>query len=285
MRTDSNSPPTPLEVVHGIIDVLKYDVSSLKRCSLVSKSWHCRSRRWLFETIVVKSLDFRFDLVHSRSPNLFPGKWGDVPVGSPSIAYTLKLVVARYARTLHLVQYPPTRWMKPGLLLQYSNHFSTFVNVTSLTIDSLSIYLFNQADLRVVFGHFFNTVTELSLDAPESTPQDLIAFLRHFSRLDNLSISDPEWVRARRFLFHPRRAPAPFSGSLGLAGLCPESDLFMNLLSELPLRFRQLSILRCSLEASEFDPLLDRLGESLEVLTVSAWFGGAWLTEENLEVS
>ena len=167
-------------------------------------------------------------------------------------------------------------WMYPSLLNYFSHHFSVFENVTSLTIDALPINLFNQRELREAFGHFFQTVTELGLESPQSHPRDLIAFLRHFSRLESLSISDPEWVEERQFLFHPRKASPPYKGKLELIGLCPDSGLFVSLLSRLPLRFGQLSIIGCSLEGSEFNPLLDRLGESLRSLTISAWFEGVW---------
>lgn len=170
--------------------------------------------------------------------------------------------------------------MYPPLLTHFSHHFSVFKNVTSLTIDALPINLFNQRELREAFGHFFQTVTELGLETPQSHPRDLIAFLRHFSRLESLSISDPEWVEERRFLFHPRKASPPYKGKLELIGLCPDSSLFVNLLSRLPLQFGHLSIIGCSLEGSEFDPLLGRLGESLRSLTVSAWFEGMRLTPD-----
>ena len=169
-------------------------------------------------------------------------------------------------------------WMYPPLLTYFSHHFSVFKNVTSLTIDALHINLFNQREVLEAFGHFFRTVTELGLESPQSHPRDLIAFLRHFSHLESLSISDPEWVKERQFLFHPRKASPPYKGKLELIGLCSDSSLFVSLLSRLPLRFGQLSIIGCSLEGSKFGPLLDRLGESLRSLTISAWFEGVWLT-------
>lgn len=168
-------------------------------------------------------------------------------------------------------------WMQPSLLVYVSPHFSIFTNVTSLAIDALSIYLFTQAELRKAFGHFFQTVTELNLESPESHPHDLIAFLRHFSGLESLTISDPVWVEARRFLIHPRKAPSPFKGRLDLIRLDSQSGPFVRLLSTLPLGFRELSIIGCSLEGSEFDLLLYRLGQNLRSLAVSAWFEGTCL--------
>ena len=165
-------------------------------------------------------------------------------------------------------------WMDPYLLSPFSHHFSAFTNITSLSIDSLYIYLFSQAELRKIFDHFFRTVTELSLDSPCCDPQDLVAFLRHFSRLESLAISEPDWVESRQFLFHPRMPSPPYNGKLELIRLCPKSGTFLRLLSRLPLQFKELSIINCSMEASEFSPLLDRLGESLGSLVVSAWFRG-----------
>jgi len=165
-------------------------------------------------------------------------------------------------------------WMHPRLLIHFSHHFSIFTNVTSLTVDTLAIYLFTQVELRKVFDHFFRTVSELSLESPQSNPHDLVAFLRHFSVLDSLTISDPEWVETRQFLFHPRKAPPPYKGTLELIGLDSDSSEFIRLLSRLPLGFRQISIIGCSLEGSEFDLLFDRLGESLRSLVVSTWFQG-----------
>jgi len=176
-------------------------------------------------------------------------------------------------------------WMHPHLLIHFSQHFSIFTNVTSLTIDTLSIYLFSQAELRKVFSHFFQTITELSLEGPRSDPRDLIAFLRHFSRLESLAISDPEWVEVRQFLFHPRKASPPFNGNLCLIRLDSDSSLFVRLLSELPLRFRQLSIVDCSLGRPGFDLILGRLGENLSSLTISAWFEGTSPAQINPKLS
>jgi len=67
----------PLHAIHKIIDALKHDFTSLKRCSLVAKTWHPRSRKWLFATVVIKSLDFRFGLAHGCSPGLSPGTFDD----------------------------------------------------------------------------------------------------------------------------------------------------------------------------------------------------------------
>ena len=272
----------PLQVVHGVIGALKDDISSLKQCSQVARSWHSESRQWIFEAIVINSLEFRFDLVHARFPNLLPGARDD-EMAVLAFTHTRKWTAGCYARTLRLVQCP-WMWMQPRLLTHFSHHFSVFINVTSLTIDTLDIYLFSQVELRVVFGHFFRTVTELALESPRSDPHDLVAFLRHFSGLENLTISDPEWVEVRQFLFHPRKASPLCKGRLDLIGLGRDSSPFVRLLSRLPLGFRQLSIIGCSLEGSEFDPLLDRLGESLRSLAVSTWFRGTCLTWEDLEI-
>lgn len=282
----SNNPPLKavLQVIHRIIDALKHDFASLKQCSLVAKSWHPRSRKWLFAEIVIKSLDFRLDLVHTHSPDLSPGMCHDITFAL-ALAHIRERTAGHYASALHLVQHPWMMWIHPHLLIHFSHHFSIFANVTSLTIDTLPIYLFSQIELRKVFGHFFQTVTELSLEGPQSDPHDLIAFLRHFSRLDSLTISDPEWVEVRQFIFHPRKASPPCKGTLVLIRFDSNSSLFVQLLSRLSLRFRQLSIVGCSLGRSEFDPLLDCLGESLRSLAVSAWFKGVYLTRPNLELS
>lgn len=187
---------------------------------------------------------------------------------------TRERIAGYYARTLRLVQYPRMMWIQPRLLIHFSHHFSIFTNVTSLTIDTLPIYLFSQVELQNVFDHFFRTVTELSLESPWSNPHDLIAFLRHFSELDSLTISDPEWVDTRQFLFHPRKASPPCKGTLDLIRFDSNSGLFIRLLSRLSLGFKQLSIIDCSLEGSELELLLDRLGENLKSLVISAWFKG-----------
>lgn len=62
---------------------------------------------------------------------------------------------------------------------------------TSLTINTLCIYLFDQVMLRKVFDRLFGVV-RVQPDSPRSSPQDLIVLLCHFSRLESLSIPDLE---------------------------------------------------------------------------------------------
>jgi len=71
--SDDCTQKAPLQAIHRIIDSLKHDIGSLKQCSLVNKYWHTISRKWLFTAVVIKSLDFRFDIVHAHSPGLSPG--------------------------------------------------------------------------------------------------------------------------------------------------------------------------------------------------------------------
>jgi len=75
--SDDRTLKAPLQVIHRIIDSLKHDIASLKQCSLVDKSWHSVSRKWLFMAVVIKSLEFRFDIVHAHSPDLSPGTFYD----------------------------------------------------------------------------------------------------------------------------------------------------------------------------------------------------------------
>lgn len=80
-------PKTPPRVVYRIIDALKHDIPSLKQCSLVAKTWHSRSRQWLFEAVVIKSWDFRFNIVHAHSPDLLPGASDDKMFDSLSLTH------------------------------------------------------------------------------------------------------------------------------------------------------------------------------------------------------
>ena len=43
------------ELVDGIIDILRGNTQSLKRCSLVSKLWRPRAQKWLFEVVTIKN--------------------------------------------------------------------------------------------------------------------------------------------------------------------------------------------------------------------------------------
>ena len=67
-----------LQVVHRVINALKDDIYSPKLCSLVAKSWRSEiSRQWFFEAVVINSLNFHADLVHTRSLDLLPGACND----------------------------------------------------------------------------------------------------------------------------------------------------------------------------------------------------------------
>ena len=181
-----------------------------------------------------------------------------------------------HARELRLVQYPSFMWIVPPMLSPILPQFAAFKNITSLSLHSLSVHDFDDAETLSIFGHFFQTVRKLDLDEPRATTRSLLRFLCNFCALDDVSISDPKWDYETE-VPPPAGAvtPPPLHGTLHFLRLHADSADFVRLLARLPLAFRRVSLVNCQLSSTSIDLLLKRLSSSLKSFSMSSWFVGA----------
>lgn len=174
-------------------------------------------------------------------------------------------------------------WLEPKILRLVSPYLSLFRAVTTLSLHSLPIFHFDEDDVSAVFGQFFPTVKKLNLDDPTSSPRELIHFLCHFSAVENLSISSPEWVE-RGSSISPAGSIPPFTGKLYLSKFQQDSTPFVRLLSKLPMSFRHITVIDCDWDPLPFSHLLRRVSHSLKHLAVSAWIKGMFLRHELVHI-
>jgi hypothetical protein len=168
-------------------------------------------------------------------------------------------------------------WLEPQVLHLVSPHLSSFREITTLSLHSLSLSLFSQADINAIFGHFFFTVKKLNLDDPNSTPQALIHFICRFSVMENLAISSPRWASPDGRPAAPIAHIPPFTGKLCLYKFQQDSATFVRLLSMLPINFGSVAVVDCGWDPLPFNRLLYRVSHTLKYLAVSAWFNGTLL--------
>lgn len=182
--------------------------------------------------------------------------------------------VAAYARQLHLVQYQSLEWITPRLLYPILHQFAAFRNVSSLSLHSLSIELFDAADVKAIFGHFFPTVRSLDLEGPRAKATSLLEFLLHFQALDDLGISDPEWDHESATPLTGRQVWPPLRGTLHFRGVRADSVEFIDLLTGIPIAFRHVCLVCCQLPPALINQLLDRTSSCLKTFSISTWFRG-----------
>lgn len=182
-------------------------------------------------------------------------------------------MATKYARELRLVQRPSFMWIVPFLLYPILHQFAAFDNVTSLSLDSLSIHYFNEADIARIFGHFFPTVRTLNLEDSRFSVGGLLRFILRFRVLDDVSVCDPEWDDEDDVsLVSDSAELPPFRGELHFMGLHPDSVGFVNLLAHVPIAFQRVSVLNCRLPPAPINRLLKRLSPSLTSFSMSGWF-------------
>jgi hypothetical protein len=261
------------KIIDAIVDQLRDDPTSLRHCSVVAKGWRKRSLKWLFEAIVIQITADPWSFVQwlgEPTPGIV---WGGRIQHLVDIEYPGLRLATKYARELRLVQRPPFMWIVPSLLHPILHRFAMFKNVTSLSLNSLSIHHFNEVDTTKIFGHFFPTVRKLSLEDPRSSARGLLWFILRFRVLDDLSICDPEWDDEESALLVSCSAEMPpFRGELEFLRLHDGSADFVNLLARVPIAFRRISIINCQVPSAQINRLLNRLSPSLASFSMSAWF-------------
>ena len=267
----SSATPTclPQELVDSIIDELKNDVPSLRSCSLVSKLWVYRSRKYLFQVV--------------HLPPYLLQRW----LGRISTSPLSPLDPHRHVRSLFCQPIlEPTPFCIPEALVY---HLSSFTQVSTLTIATSAEKGWTDAfsDRHLVkkyFGAFGQALRSLELTRVHLNMVALKALLDVFTHLERLLILSPTMITSTensRYLresqstveaetsdetVSPNRGPVRFVDSITL--LLPPTELAV-CMADLPLRCRELVLTEDVASGGDVcNLLLNSTGPTLESLVI-----------------
>lgn len=184
----------PQELIDEIIDRCSADKRTLVACSLISRAWVSRTRKYLFSklTLTDKTLPLWCGIVVGpttpRKLNSYP------PPSSPRPLSRL----SPYVTSLQLALKTTSQGVfGAGQLLQAGSHLSAFTNLKSFTLTAVSFLGFNDASLKACFGSLAGGVSELKLWVCSLDQERLFGILRLFVRLESLEIHGGVWERNR----------------------------------------------------------------------------------------
>ena len=177
----------PQELIDEIIDHCSGDKGTLIACSLTSRAWVHRTRKYLFSTLT---------LTDKTLP-----VWGGT-VAAPTISKsvplpsTYPLHLSSNVTSLQLVpKYSRRSQGTIGVkeLLRAKPHLSTFTNLKSLALTCISFLKFSDGSLKACFGPFAKVVSELKLSACPLDEERFFTILRLFTRLESLEVDGIPW--------------------------------------------------------------------------------------------
>lgn len=166
-RPRKNLDSLPAELVD---EVLSYfhgsDLISLRCCSLICRSWRVRSQLILFKNVSLWN-ESRLQSWCATIPPL------------PSS-------ISSFVRTLEL----GGRWIRPQVLEQHITHFISLRKVRTLDVHDVDLKPFNEITFPRYFGQLGSSVQSLRLESCRSSTETYLELLKHFTRLEDLSVSD-----------------------------------------------------------------------------------------------
>lgn len=233
----------PQEIIDGIVDHVADDkatrATSLQGCSLVSSQWLHRSQKHLFHKMWFTDTSF------SRWCEEIPP--GD---GGPSPHVTILHYHANFTEAEQLAK--------------HHTHFSSFINLQKLHLRATPIHGFTDEALSMCFKQMGRSVRSVSLRACKMTINDLVSFVRHFVKLERLSLIDP--IVYNCVLDDLVELPV-LSGVLELRYMFVGRDIwdFIHQLSLLPLAFH--TVVLEGIHISLLAPINELLATCRETLT------------------
>lgn len=243
------APPLPQNVIDTIIDHLRDKPVDLRACSLVAKNWKSRSQCHLFREI-------------QWTTEIISGWCQHIPPRSDGLAgHTIDLMVVSL--------------LEQDILAPIKDYFTSFCNVTSLTLQDLNFDdpLFDPNEVPVYFGHLKLGLTSLTLINLGGSCGRLLSFTSFFPHLEYLAVFFPD------DLIPPDPTIdleyRPLRGTLFLRGHLNRHTSLIKLLSGA--RLLQCHTIRLEhwgrMGVEDFNSLLASCSKSLEVLNVSTCKG------------
>jgi len=173
--------PFPYEIVEMIIAHLTDDLTTLKACSLTSRSWYIVAVQHLHHTLTLKE-----DVPSSTGDKTNPRSIHD-KLRPLSELHDLGLMpLVGEIRVDH--GYSMDSWFVPKVFSRRDLwYFSTFTNVHTLRLQNFEIDQFIPG-IKHFFGNFSPTLRSITLHRLRCDPQHLSHFLSLFSNLDNIEL-------------------------------------------------------------------------------------------------
>ena len=166
-RPRKNMDSLPAELVD---EVLSYfhgpDLTTLRRCSLICRSWRTRSQLILFKHVSLWN-ESRLQSWCGTIPPLLSG-------------------ISSFVRNLEL----GGRWIRPQVLEQHIIHFTSLRNVRTLDVHDVDLKPFNEITFPRYFGQLGSSVQSLRLESCRPPTDTYLELLKHFTRLEDLFVSD-----------------------------------------------------------------------------------------------
>ena len=157
----------PAELVDEVLSYLHDpDLATLRCCSLICTSWRIRSQLIIFKHVFLWN--------ESRLQT-----WCATIPPSPA-------GISSFVRTLEL----GGRWIRPQFLEQHITHLASLRNVRTLDLHDVDLKPFNEITFPRHFGQFGSSVQSLRLESCRSSTDTYLELLKHFTRLDDLFVSD-----------------------------------------------------------------------------------------------
>ena len=162
------SPAFPFDIAEMIIAYFTHDLTVLKMCSLICRSWYYAAVPHLHHTLTLKG----------GRPNT--GRSRLEPLSKLD-----ELGLVPLFKEIRIDQGPGlSYWFLPRA---FNHHFSALTNVHTLKLDNLEIYRFIP-EIERYFGHFSKSLRSIGLYDPYCTPRQLSHFLSLFSNLDDIEV-------------------------------------------------------------------------------------------------
>ena len=262
----------PQELIDQVIDLCSADKKTLKACSLISRAWVHRTRKYLFSTlkltsdslitwcedIVTPTPDIQQSLPHttSRPPALSPyvSSW-------PSSFVTSLCLVAVHSPASNNIE---------TVILRTDAHLSAFINLKTLTLSLASLTDFQEASLRTCFGPLAKTVRELNFSSC-SLDRSFFTFLKVFTHLESLELDGSVWdhnsLAGSPHRVLPQDLPT-LRGSFAALGFANPDTQFFDLLANVRLEYHTITIAYGAItEFRPFNTLFAKCKDHLRMLT------------------
>ena len=186
----------PQELIDEIIDHSSGEKRTLIACSLISRAWVYRTRKYLFSTLTLTDKALPIWCGTVVAPPTATGSKAQ-PGPSTSSSYASHWL-SSYVTSLQLVpKYSPTsqHYLCADELVRAKSHLSAFTHLESLTLTAVSFFTFDDASLEACFGSLARTVRELKLLMCLLDEERLFALMRLFTRLESFEVHENGWTR------------------------------------------------------------------------------------------
>jgi len=253
----------PPELLDEIICNLASDVSSLRRCSLVAKSWVHPSRKWLFKDIFISKDAHRRCLggILPEDVELLRGVRSFTYIFDRSAWFNWNTTPSQY-RIDSLRHYLPSLHCLNDLGLIY-------------------IFLGPEVPQQIrLFSAFQHTLRSLSIGCCHTTPNALITLINYSPLLINLDL--------RRLTYEGDGGPAlqlsrPLRGKLTVADCETKDQVLFKRLSDPPLELDELLLFRVNAPIF-YEDVIGAHGGSVKRLKMSHCIRGQERTPSNSQI-